>query len=242
MFKRIIGLVLLDQGVVSRTRNFHSDYQYTGEFIDTQFFDEIAFIDISQNHNQESHNKFKNTVEKLMKDSQLPVSMGGGIKSIEDIERFRTFGADRYIINQTLTINDKFICKVIEIYGKSSVISSINHSGEFIASRRRVSTQNISDRITEIRSNCGSEILLNSIERDGTLRGLDLETANLISRISKVPLILSGGVGNATHIEDALKVNNVVGVATSNIYHLTTTTVSSWRSSLLSKGANLRLI
>lgn len=242
MFKRIIGLVLLDQGVVSRTRNFHSDYQYTGEFIDTQFFDEIAFIDISQNHNQENHNKFKNTVEKLMKDSQLPVSMGGGIKSIEDIERFRTFGADRYIINQTLTINDKFICKVIEMYGKSSVISSINHSREFIASRRHVSSQSISDRIAGIQSNCGSEILLNSIERDGTLGGLDLDTAKLICRISKVPLILSGGVGNATHIEDALKVNNVVGVSTSNIYHLTTTTVSSWRSSLLSKGANLRLI
>lgn len=242
MFKRIIGLVLLDQGVVSRTRNFHSDYQYTGEFIDTQFFDEIAFIDISQNHNQESHNKFQNMVEKLMKDSQLPVSMGGGIKSMDDIERYRSFGADRYIINQTSTMNDEFICKVIEMYGKSSVISSINHSGELIASRRHVSSQGISDRIAEIQSNCGSEILLNSIERDGTLRGLDLETAKLICRISKVPLILSGGVGNATHIEDALKVNNVVGVATSNIYHLTTTTVSSWRSSLLSKGANLRLI
>lgn len=242
MFKRIIGLVLLDQGVVSRTRNFHSDYQYTGEFIDTQFFDEIAFIDISQNHNQESHNKFQNMVEKLMKDSQLPVSMGGGIKSMDDIERYRSFGADRYIINQTSTMNDEFICKVIEMYGKSSVISSISHSGELIASRRHVSSQRISDRIAEIQSNCGSEILLNSIERDGTLRGLDLETAKLICRISKVPLILSGGVGNATHIEDALKVNNVVGVATSNIYHLTTTTVSSWRSSLLSKGANLRLI
>lgn len=242
MFKRIIGLVLLDQGVVSRTRNFHSDYQYTSEFIDTQFFDEIAFIDISQNHNQESHNKFQNMVEKLMKDSQLPVSMGGGIKSMDDIERFRSFGADRYIINQTSTMNDEFICKVIEMYGKSSVISSISHSGEFIASRRHVSSQSISDRIAEIQSNCGSEILLNSIERDGTLRGLDLETAKLICRISKVPLILSGGVGNATHIEDALKVNNVVGVSTSNIYHLTTTTVSSWRSSLLSKGANLRLI
>ena len=242
MFKRIIGLVLLDQGVVSRTRNFHSDYQYTGEFIDTQFFDEIAFIDISQNHNQESHNKFQNMVEKLMKGSQLPVSMGGGIKSMDDIERFRSFGADRYIINQTSTMNDEFICKVIEMYGKSSVISSISHSGEFIASRRHVSSQSISDRIAEIQSNCGSEILLNSIERDGTLRGLDLETAKLICRISKVPLILSGGVGNATHIEDALKVNNVVGVSTSNIYHLTTTTVSSWRSSLLSKGANLRLI
>ncbi len=242
MFKRIIGLVLLDQGVVSRTRNFHSDYQYTGEFIDTQFFDEIAFIDISQNHDQESHNKFQNMVEKLMRDSQLPISMGGGIKSIDDIERFRSFGADRYIINQTSPMKDKFICKVIEMYGKSSVISSISHSGEFIASRCHVSTQSISDRIAEILSNCGSEILLNSIECDGTLRGLDLETAKLISRISKVPLILSGGVGNATHIEDALKINNVVGVATSNIYHLTTTTVSSWRSSLLSKGANLRLI
>jgi cyclase len=242
MFKRIIGLVLLDQGVVSRTRNFHSDYQYTGEFIDTRFFDEIAFINISQDHNQESYDKFRNTVENLMRDSQLPVSMGGGIKSIEDIERFRLFGADRYIINQTSIANDQFISKVIEMYGKSSVISSISHSGEFIASRRQVSTQSISGRIAEIGSNCGSEILLNSIERDGTLRGLELETAKLICRISKVPLILSGGVGNATHIEDALKVNNVVGVATSNIYHLTTTTVSSWRSSLLSNGANIRLI
>jgi cyclase len=242
MFKRIIGLVLLDQGMVSRTRNFHSDYHYTAEFIDTRFFDEIAFIDISQDHDQTSHDKFQNSVESLMKDSQLPVSMGGGIRSIEDIERFRLFGADRYIINQTWKTNDQFISEIIRMYGKSSVISSISHSGAFIASRHHVSTKSISGRIAEIRSNCGSEILLNSIERDGTLRGLDLETAKLICRISKEPLILSGGVGNATHIEDALKVNNVVGVATSNIYHLTTTTVSSWRSSLLSNGANIRLI
>ena len=131
MYKRIIGVVLVDNGIVCRTRNFVSDYLYTDAFIDTNFFDEIVFIDVSKNRSNETLNLFFTTIEKLMSKSQLPMAIGGGISSINDILRYREFGADRYIINQTSSTSDELVKNAIEKFGKSSIISGVDHWQEF---------------------------------------------------------------------------------------------------------------
>ena len=117
MFKRIIGVVLVDNGIVCRTRNFVSDYFYTDAFIDTNLFDEIVFIDVTKNRSDQTLKLFLTTIEKLMSESQLPMAIGGGISSINDIIRFREFGADRYIINQTSPTSDEFVRNAIDKFG-----------------------------------------------------------------------------------------------------------------------------
>jgi len=241
MYKRIIAIVLLDNGVFCRTRNFVADYHYTNNFIDSRYFDEMVFLDVSGDQ-KGNRLKFYRGIEEIVLQSQLPISIGGGIRGVEDIELFRTFGADRYVVNQTDRSVDSMVTGLISTYGKSSIISSINHWGPFTASRNGRSTVRLVDRIKEIRETCGGDILLNSIERDGTLRGLDLKTIDELAEFEDLSFILSGGLGNLEHLSDSLQRPNVVGVCTSNVYHLTTKTISTWRTNMISEGLLVRSI
>ena len=242
MYKRIIGLILMNSGIVCRTRNFQSDYLYTDEFIDSKYFDEIVCIDVSQERSEQSQSLFLTGIEKIMEHSQLPLAIGGGIRSIEDIRRYRKFGADRYVINQTESESDVFVTEAVKEFGKSSIISSINHWGDFTYSNGVISTKALRQRVSEISVNRGSELLLNSVERDGTLLGFDNANAQKIANSHDMPLIISGGVGRWSHVLDTLQIENVEAVCTSNIYHLTTKTISTWRSEVKTKGGNVRTV
>ena len=232
----------MNNGIVCRTRNFQSDYLYTDEFIDSKYFDEIVCIDVSQDRSDQSQSLFLTGIEKIMEHSQLPLAIGGGIRSIEDIRRYRKFGADRYIINQTEAESDTFVTEAVKEFGKSSIISSINHWGDFTYSNGVISTKALQQRVSEISTNRGSELLLNSVERDGTLLGFDNANAQKIANSHDLPLIISGGVGRWSHVIDALQIENVEAVCTSNIYHLTTKTISTWRSEVKTKGGNVRTV
>lgn len=232
----------MNSGIVCRTRNFQSDYLYTDEFIDSKYFDEIVCIDVSQERSEQSQSLFLTGIEKIMEHSQLPLAIGGGIRSIEDIRRYRKFGADRYVINQTESESDVFVTEAVKEFGKSSIISSINHWGDFTYSNGVISTKALRQRVSEISVNRGSELLLNSVERDGTLLGFDNATAQKIANSHDMPLIISGGVGRWSHVLDTLQIENVEAVCTSNIYHLTTKTISTWRSEVKTKGGNVRTV
>ena len=232
----------MNSGIVCRTRNFQSDYLYTDEFIDSKYFDEIVCIDVSQERSEQSQSLFLTGIEKIMEHSQLPLAIGGGIRSIEDIKRYRKFGADRYVINQTNAENDTFLTEAVKEFGKSSIVSSINHWGDFTYSNGVISTKALQQRVSEISTNRGSELLLNSVERDGTLLGFDNANAQKIANSHDMPLIISGGVGRWSHVLDTLQIENVEAVCTSNIYHLTTKTISTWRSEVKTKGGNVRTV
>ena len=232
----------MNSGIVCRTRNFQSDYLYTDEFIDSKHFDEIVCIDVSQERSEQSQSLFLTSIEKIMEHSQLPLAIGGGIRSIEDIRRYRKFGADRYVINQTEAESDTFVTEAVKEFGKSSIVSSINHWGDFTYSNGVISTKALRQRVSEISVNRGSELLLNSVERDGTLLGFDNANAQKIANSHDMPLIISGGVGRWSHVLDTLQIENVEAVCTSNIYHLTTKTISTWRSEVKTKGGNVRTV
>jgi len=242
MYKRIIGLILINSGIVCRTRNFQSDYLYTDEFIDSKHFDEIVCIDVTQERSEQSQSLFLTGIEKIMEHSQLPLAIGGGIRSIEDIRRYRKLGADRYVINQTEAESDTFVTEAVKEFGKSSIVSSINHWGDFTYANGVISTKALQQRVSEISANRGSELLLNSVERDGTLLGFDNANAQKIANSYDMPLIISGGVGRWSHVLDTLQIENVEAVCTSNIYHLTTKTISTWRSEVKTKGGNVRTV
>jgi len=232
----------MNNGIVCRTRNFQSDYLYTDEFIDSKYFDEIVCIDVSQERSEQSQSLFLTGIEKIMEHSQLPLAIGGGIRSIEDIKRYRKFGADRYVINQTEAESDTFVTEAVKEFGKSSIVSSINHWGDFTYSNGVISAKALQQRVSEISTNRGSELMLNSVERDGTLLGFDNANAQKIANSHDMPLIISGGVGRWSHVLDTLQIENVEAVCTSNIYHLTTKTISTWRSEVKTKGGNVRTV
>lgn len=242
MYKRIIGLVLLDNGFVCRTKNFISDYLYSDLFIDTKYFDEIAFLDVSKNRGPKSISLFASTIEKLMKNSQLPIAIGGGIRNLNDIKAYRSLGADRYIINQSSSSKDIFVKEATEVFGNSTIISAIDHWGQntFIGGQR--TSVSLYSRLMEIANNSGSEILINSVENDGSLMGFDKRLLNQIADIIKKPTLIAGGIGNWSHVLEGLEIENISGVFTSNIYHLSTSTVLNWRKQIIASGGKVRAI
>lgn len=242
LYKRIIGLVLVENGVVCRTRNFQPDYRYISNFIDTTYFDEISFIDVTSSRTALDFQAYSVIVNKLMEDSQLPISIGGGIRTIDDIERHRNIGTDRFIINQSCESSDFFIRNAVQTFGQSSIISSIDHWGDRVYENGNISGVALIERIKQISENCGSEILINSVDRDGTLGGLNLQVLDSLSLFPHLSFILAGGVGRAEHIQIALQRNYVQAVCTSNIYHLTTNTISNWRDIMIREGIGLRTI
>jgi cyclase len=175
-----------------------------------------------------------------MSKSQLPMAIGGGISSINDILRYREFGADRYIINQTSSTSDELVKNAIEKFGKSSIISGIDHWQEFTFENGKKTETKLDERVNSVFNNSGSEILLNSAALDGSLTGFDLNVVQQISDSFKIPIIISGGVGRWTHALNAIEIENVRGICTSNIYHLTTSTILSWRKQIIENGGNVR--
>ena len=242
MYKRIIGLVLLDDGYVCRTRNFISDYLYNDLFIDTKYFDEIAFIDVTKDRSSESISLFASTIEKLMKNSQLPMAIGGGINRLNDIKAYRSLGADRYIINQSSSSKDAFVKQATEVFGQSTIISAVDHWGQntFVAGQR--STVSLRSRLVEIADNSGSEVLLNSVEYDGSLIGYDKSSMHQVTDLITKPTLIAGGIGNWSHVLEGLEIENIAGVFTSNIYHLSTSTVMNWRQQIIARGGKVRSV
>ena len=242
MYKRIIGLVLLDNGYVCRTRNFISDYLYNDLFIDTKYFDEIAFIDVTKDRSSKSISLFASTIEKLMKNSQLPMAIGGGINNLNDIKVYRSLGADRYIINQSSPSKDAFVKEATEVFGQSTILSAIDHWGQntFVAGQR--TSVSLYSRLVETAENSGSEILINSVEHDGSLLGFDKNSLDKLADVISKPTLIAGGIGNFFHVLNGFKVENISGVMTSSIYHLTTSTVLNWRKQIIASGGKVRSI
>ena len=156
----------------------------------------------------------------------IPVSVGGGIKNLKDIENILNSGADKVFINSAAIKKPKFINDAIKKFGSSNICLSIesikNYKNEFICLSnygREVSKKKLVDWFSEAQQLGVGEIILTSIASEGTENGFDLEMLELIYDKINVPFIFHGGAGNEKQIYDVLKYEKVSGVAISSILH-----------------------
>ena len=156
----------------------------------------------------------------------IPVSVGGGIRSLKDIEKVLKAGADKVFINSAAIKKPKFIKEAIKKFGSSNICLSIeaikNHNNEFIclSNYGRRFLKKLIDWFSEAQQLGVGEIILTSISSEGMGNGFDYEMLELIYDEINVPFIFHGGAGNEKHIYDALKYSKVSGVAISVIITL----------------------
>lgn len=236
-YKRIIGNLLISNGQLCRTKEFIPDYYYTLEYIDTKNFDELLIINVGNNSNIFEDN-FNTTITKIMKKVELPLILGGNINNEKSILRSFEIGADRVLLGKSSLREDTKYQKLLSKYGMQAFIGSIVYDSRKI--HTNFEKENIKDLITQFTSLGVSEIMLTAIDRDGSLKGLDLIGAEFAKNLTNSPLILSGGLGNWKHIEDALSLDSVVGVSTSNIHHLSSSAIHSAREFLIKKKVPIR--
>ena len=245
--KRLISILTFNKGVLFRTRNFIPDYRYTLNFVDAWSIDEIVILDITRNK-EKNRDLFYETVKKFSKDCFVPLAVGGGITSELDFSKFLSYGADKIVINTNALDNPNLISIAAKKFGTQCVVVSIDvyksENGKY-----------------EVFGNCGKhptgldpvkwakraqelgagEIMLTSINKDGTLEGYDNELNSMVAEAVNIPVIVSGGAGKWQDFVDGINIGKASGVCTSNIYHFTENSISSAKKFMNDKGIKVRI-
>ncbi|NVJ54179.1 MAG: imidazole glycerol phosphate synthase subunit HisF [Campylobacteraceae bacterium] len=226
--KRVIAVIMIKDGLVVQSIGFKK-YLPIGkidiaiEFLEHWDVDEIAIIDIEATANNKVINH--NSIKKASKKCFLPICAGGGINSISDARRILASGADKIILSSVVFEKNDFILECAETFGTQSIIVCLDVKkigGEYrcFTNSGTINT-NISpiDFIKENQEKGIGEILINSIDMDGTKKGYDIELINSVQEVSNIPVIALGGAGNFEHMNSVIKQTDVSAVAAGNIFH-----------------------
>lgn len=208
--------------------NFQN-YRDTGDPVsaariyNAQYVDELAFIDIDATN--ESRDTNKEIIEKVSKECFMPLSIGGGITSIEGIRELLLVGADKVIINTAAYSDEDLIKNSSEMFGKQCIIIGIDvklEDDEYVLYKNsgRVRCEvSLIDHLKRMEEIGAGEFFINNISRDGVMQGYDLNLINFVNSNTRLPVIACGGAGNFKHLSDAYQNTTVSGLAMASIFH-----------------------
>ena len=212
--------------------------------------DELCFLDITASH--EDRGILFDVVTRTAEACFMPLTVGGGVRTVEDIRKLLTAGADKVSIN-TAAVNDRqFVARAAEKFGEQCIVVAIDAkqvSGEGEAPRWEIFTHggrkptgiDALEFAHEVVSLGAGELLLTSMDRDGTKSGFDNALTRTISDAVAVPVIASGGVGNLDHIVDGVHEGHASAVLAASIFHFGTYTIGQAKRHMAAAGLAMRL-
>ena len=253
--KRIIPCLDVDNGRVVKGVKF-VDIRDAGDPVevarryDREGADEITFLDITATH--DNRDTIVHVVEQVASEVFIPLTVGGGIRTLDDIRRMLNAGADKVGINSAAVFNPEFVREAAERFGSQCIVVAID--------AKKVSQPGEADR-WEIFTHGGrkatgieaigwakrmvgygaGEILLTSMDRDGTREGFDLPLTRAISEAVTVPVIASGGVGNLDHLAEGVIEGKADAVLAASIFHFAEYTIQQAKEHMASRGIEMRL-
>ncbi len=205
--------------------------------------DELIVLDVSRN--ERNRDEFSEVLKTLTNDCFAPIAAGGGINSVEDATKLLRSGADKIVVNSSLHNNRKLISELAQEFGRQCIIASVDCKqieGNFFIVTNNGS--NVTDlTLTKFLEQCSDlaigEICINSIDRDGTGNGFQIELLDCLPELFEIPVIISGGVGNYSHLAEGLQDARVDAVATANLLNFMGDGLASARSQLVNLGIDL---
>jgi cyclase len=208
--------------------------------------DELVFLDITATRAGRPPDFA--AVDELADECFMPLTVGGGVRTVEDVRRLLQVGADKVAINTAAVERPELIREVASRFGSQCVVVSIDvrrhpggrcevftHSG---TSATGLDPVDLARRVAELGA---GEILLTSIDRDGTMEGYDVERIRGVSAAVSIPVIASGGAGNYAHMAEAIEQGQATAVAAASIFHFTEQTPLEAKRFLRGRGINVRL-
>ncbi|MBK7305596.1 MAG: imidazole glycerol phosphate synthase subunit HisF [Chitinophagaceae bacterium] len=204
--------------------------------------DELAFIDIFATQ-QNRKNNLK-IVQDVIKECFMPVAIGGGITSIEDITDLLKIGADKVIIKTAAPTDREFIKNASEFFGAQCITIAVDvyrQDDQFNILNNAGKNITMQDFILEMQETGAGEIILNSVDKDGTMSGFDIAMIQEAEKITKVPMICVGGGGNLDHYVELFQQTNCEAVGSASIFHFTQFTPLDIKNSLKSINKPVRL-
>ena len=251
--KRIIPCLDVDNGRVVKGVRF-VDIRDAGDPVevarryDQEGADELTFLDITASH--ENRETMVHVVEQVAGEVFIPLTVGGGIRKLEDIRRMLNAGADKVSINTAAVFEPEFVKAAAARFGSQCIVVAIDakcagmdpprweiytHGG-----RKPTGLDAIAWARRMVNYGAG-EILLTSMDRDGTRAGFDLALTRAISEAVPVPIIASGGVGNLQHLADGVLEGKADAVLAASIFHFAEYTVREAKTFMASHGIEVRL-
>ena len=206
--------------------------------------DEICFLDITaSNENRET---IYEVVERTSKKCFVPLTVGGGVRSVEDINKLLNCGADKVSINTAAVKNPEVIIESSKKFGSQCIVVAIDAKKNddkwevFTHGGRNNTKMNAIDFAKKIEDSGAGELLVTSMDRDGTQVGYDIDLISKISSKVNIPVIASGGVGNLDHLVDGIK-SGASAVLAASIFHYGKQSIKEAKEYLDSKGIPVRI-
>jgi len=247
--KRIIPCLDVDKGRVVKGTNFvdivdAGDPVEVAKKYDYEGADEITFLDITASH--EGRDTMLSVVEKVANEVFIPLTVGGGVSDFNDVRDLLSVGADKVTINTAAVSNPNIINDVTEKIGRQCIVIAVDVKKiddeyfVFTHGGRKNSMLSAYDWCMECQKRGAGEILLTSMDKDGTKDGFDLEILNTISTDLNIPLIASGGAGNLEHLHEAITKGNADAVLAASIFHFGEFSITEAKEYLKGKGILVR--
>lgn len=211
--------------------------------------DELCFLDITASH--EERDTIFHIVEQTAERCFMPLTVGGGVRTIVDIGRLLNAGADKVSINTAAVKNRQFVKEASEKFGNQCIVVAIdakkvskpnepNKWDIFTHGGRTPTGINAVEYAKEVVALGAGEILLTSMDRDGTKAGFDLDLTRAISHAVSVPVIASGGVGTLDHLVEGVTKGGASAVLAASIFHFGTHTIAQAKEHMASAGIAVR--
>ncbi|MGC8502309.1 imidazole glycerol phosphate synthase subunit HisF [Desulfurella sp.] len=247
--KRIIPCLDVKEGRVVKGINFVNlkdagDPVEQAIIYDSQLADELVFLDITASY--EKRSIMINVVKRCAENIFMPLTVGGGIRNIDDIRNLLKAGADKVSINSTAARNPDFLNEAVKVFGSQCIVVAIDAKKigsdfyVFIDGGRVNTNKKVIDWLIEVQERGAGEILLTSMDKDGTKKGYDVELTKLVCENSTIPVIASGGAGNMEHIKQVFEIGADAALAAS-IFHFGEVSIQETKKYLLQNNINVRI-
>lgn len=253
--KRIIPCLDVTAGRVVKGVNFvglrdAGDPVEIAKRYDDQGADELTFLDITASSDQ--RDIILHIIEAVANQVFIPLTVGGGVRKVEDVRRLLNAGADKVSVNTTAVNNPQMVEDAANYFGSQAIVVAIDAkrvsaAGEaerwevFTHGGRNATGLDVIAWAQEMQRRGAGEILLTSMDRDGTRAGFDLALTRAVSDAVDVPVIASGGVGNLQHLVDGILLGHADAVLAASIFHFGDHTVGEAKRLMREQGIEVRL-